>query len=83
MKLSKENLKEIFDGARKSSSPYVFVGIEAEGVKEVITIPATSFNAKEEFYNNAYSEDLIHVMNSNVKITGLAYGNTETLKDLI
>lgn len=83
MNLTKQNLINTFEGARDSSSPFVFVGIEAEGVKEVIAVPTVSFEAKEKFYINAYSDELVHVMNSKVKITGLTHGDTEALKDLI
>jgi len=83
MTLTKQNLKNTFKGARTVGSPFVFVGIEAEGIKEVISIPSASFEAKEQFYNNAYSDDLVHVMNSKVKITGLAHGYPEALTDLV
>ena len=66
--LNKEMLKDIFATARKENLPFVVVGIEAEGIKEAIVVPAESFDAKEEFYMNAYSDELVHVMNSKVKI---------------
>ncbi|MDC6267231.1 hypothetical protein [Lysinibacillus fusiformis] len=83
MTLTKQNLKETFKGARTVGSSFVFVGIEAEGIKEVISIPKPSFDAKEHFYMNAYSDDLVHVMNSKVKITGLTHGDPEALYDLV
>lgn len=83
MTLTKQNLKETFKSARTVGSSFVFVGIEAEGIKEVISIPSPSFDAKEQFYINAYSDDLVHVMNSKVKITGITHGESEVLYDLI
>ena len=66
--LSKQMLKDIFSTARKQQLPFVVVGIEAEGTKEAIVIPSESFDAKERFYMKAYSDDLVHVMNSKVRI---------------
>ncbi|QIC46186.1 hypothetical protein GAG94_03045 [Lysinibacillus sphaericus] len=83
MTLTKQNLKNTFKDARTVGSPFVFVGIEAEGIKEVISIPKLSFDAKEQFYNNAYSDNLVHVMNSKVKITGLSHGDSDALYDLV
>jgi hypothetical protein len=83
MKLSKQNLINTFTGARENNSSFVFVGIEAEGIKEVIAVPAESFDAKEKFYINAYSDELVHVMNSKVRIIGLTYGNAQAINDLI
>jgi len=66
--LNKQDLINIFAVAREEGAPFVVVGIEAEGIKEAIVVPAESFNAKEKFYINAYSDDLVHVMNSKVRI---------------
>ena len=75
--LNKEMLKDIFTTARKENLPFVVVGIEAEGTKEAIVVPAESFDAKEAFYMNAYSDDLVHVMNSKVKIFNFIATGTE------
>lgn len=81
--LTKQNLIKTFNGAREYDAPFVFVGIEAEGIKEVITVPAVSFDAKEQFYINAYSDELVHVMNSKVRVFGLTYGDESALLELI
>ncbi|UTI41114.1 hypothetical protein [Niallia sp. RD1] len=83
MILTKQHLQNNFAKARETNSPYVFVGIKAEGVSEVIVIPKKSFDAKEQFYMNAYSEDLTHVMNNNVMITGLSYGDADQIPNII
>lgn len=83
MNLTKQHLQNTFTKAKKTNSPYVFVGIKAEGVAEVIVIPKQSFEAKEQFYTNAYSDDLTHVMNKNVMITGLSYGDSEQIANII
>ena len=82
MKLNQQNLANTFKGAREQGSSFVFVAIEAEGTKEVIAVPFKSFDAKEKFYANAYTDELVHVMNSKVKIIGLTHGGTEALLDL-
>lgn len=79
MKLSKEHLINQFDKAREDNSPFVFIGIEAEGVQETICIPKRSFDAKQAFYERSYTEDLVHVMNKNVFIRGLSRGDTNQL----
>ena len=66
--LNKQMLKDIFATARENELPFVVVGIEAEGTREAIVLPAESFDAKEQFYMGAYSDDLVHVMNSKVRI---------------
>ena len=82
MQLTKQNLIKTFDGAREYDAPFVFVGIEAEGIKEVIAVPEQSFDAKEEFYIKAYSDDLVHVMNSKVRVFGLTFGEAEAVHAL-
>jgi hypothetical protein len=81
-KPNKQSLIKTFNAARARNSSFVFVGVEAEGIKEVITVPKQSFDAKEQFYMNAYSEELVHVMNSKVRVFGLNYGEAEDVHDL-
>ncbi|WP_339147644.1 MULTISPECIES: hypothetical protein [unclassified Sutcliffiella] len=78
-KLTKEDLKTIFNKAKEEGSKFVFVGIEAEGVQETICIPERSFDEKQAFYERSYTEDLVHVMNKNVFIRGLSHGGAEQL----
>ena len=83
MTLTKQHLKNNFTKAKETNSPFVFVVIVAEGVEEVIVIPQRSFEAKEEFYLNAYGDDLTHVMNKNVYIRGLSFGRANELSRII
>lgn len=80
MGLTKQHLTNTFAKAIETDSPFVFVAISAEGTEEIIVVPKRSFEAKEAFYNNAYNNDLVHVMNSKVYIRGLSYGEAEELK---
>lgn len=77
--MNKRVLINMFALAREKKFPYVFVGIEAEGIKEIIAVPEESFDAKEKFYLNAYSDDLVHVMNSNVRIVNVVTGDIESI----
>ena len=79
MSLTKKHLIEQFDKAREEKTPFVFVGIEAEGVQETICIPSHSFDEKQTFYERSYTDDLVHVMNKNVFIRGLSRGGSEQL----
>lgn len=83
MKLTMDNFTRTFEVARANGDEFIFVGIEAEGTKEVIVVPATSFDAKEAFYKRAYSHDLVHAMNSNVRIYGWTHGDATALYDLV
>lgn len=78
-KTFKTRIPEAFETARIEKQPYVFVKIDAEGIEEVIVIPEKSFDAKEKFYLNAYDDNLAHVMNKNVKIIQIGYGNKDNL----
>lgn len=83
MSLTKENLRNTFKTAREVEAEFVFVSIVADGTEEVIAIPRKSFDAKESFYEKAYSDELVHVMNSTVFIKDLTYGEPNELKNLI
>lgn len=83
MSLTKKHLQNNFTKAREIDSPYVFIGISADGIEELIVIPKQSFDAKEKFYMNAYDDDLTHVMNKSVFIRGLSYGNAKEIENII
>lgn len=70
----KDKFLKVFEIAEEVKSECVFVEVMAVDTREVIVIPRESFEAKKEFYNNAYSDELIHVMNEKVKITGFSHG---------
>lgn len=82
MSLTKRDLIEQFNKARKENAPFVFVGIAAEGVQETVCIPSRSFDEKQAFYERSYTDDLVHVMNKNVFIRGLSCGGSEQLDNI-
>lgn len=82
MKVNKDMLARAFDSALDNGDQFVFVGVVAEGIKEAITIPRESMKAKKEFYSKAYNDDLVHVMNSNVRIFGFTQGDATAVLDL-
>lgn len=77
--MNKNHFIEIFDIAIDVKSKCVFVEIVAVDAKEVIVIPNESFEAKREFYKNAYNDNLVHVMNEKVKIVGFSHGSPNDL----
>lgn len=81
--MNKAALLEAFDRAISNNYPYVFVVIKAEGIKECIVVPKESFDDKKKFYMSAYDDELTHVMNSNVKITNVGYGDKKHLADFV
>lgn len=68
IRIKKKDLLSQFESAKHDQSDFVYVAIIAEGTKEVILIPRESFVDKQSFYERSYTDDLIHVMNKNVKI---------------
>lgn len=83
MTLTKQSLQNTFAKARETDSPYVFVGLNADGIDELIVIPKRSFDAKETFYLSAYSDELVHVMNKSVYIRGLSYGDVDQVANVL
>lgn len=77
--VNKLGLLKAFDNAKNEDYDYVFVVIEAEGIKECIVVPRESFDEKEKFYSKAYNDNLVHVMNRNVRIINVGYGNKNHL----
>lgn len=82
MSLTQKDLNGVFNEAIEDDSDFVFIGIEAENVREFICIPKYSFNEKQEFYNRSYTEKLVHVMNKNVFIYELSHGKSSELDNI-
>lgn len=81
--INKANLVKVFDKAIKNDDKLIYVLVEAEGIREAILIPKESFEAKREFYKRAYTDNLIHAMNSNVKIGGFGVMDTDIFNDIL
>ena len=67
-RIRKEVLMNQFDEAKQLGSDFVYVVVIAEGTKEVILIPSESFEQKKRFYKRSYTNEMVHVMNKDVKI---------------
>lgn len=65
------------------SIPYIFVKIQNPTGFEVVVIPRRHSKEKREFYESAYTENLVHVMNSEVKIVDIAMGDETVLPKII
>lgn len=81
--MDKKSLKYVFDKAREGNHKFVIVHLFTPAGEEFICIPSGSFDEKEKSYNNAYDENLIHVMNKEVRIVGLSFGDGSELDNLI
>nr|DAG96654.1 MAG TPA: hypothetical protein [Herelleviridae sp.] len=75
--LSKIDLNNAFGVALERDLDFIYIGLKVEDALEIIVIPKSSMKVKQEFYNKAYTEDLQHVMNSQVEIIGIALPNKQ------
>ena len=79
--MNKSALKAIFINAKAVDSRYIGVRIQTEGNNqpEIIINPRENFNAKFDYYMEAYDDDLILISargKKKIEITGIAQGNT-------
>lgn len=79
--MNKSVLKAVFINAKTVGARYVGVRIETEGSSqpEIIINQKENFDAKFDYYMSAYDDDLILVSakgKKNIRITGIAQGNT-------
>ena len=79
--MNKSELKEIFINAKKHDARYIGVKIQTEGSSqpEIIINPRENFDAKFEYYMQAYDDDLVLISakgKKDIRITGTAQGNT-------
>lgn len=79
----KEDLMKVFKEANNEGSQFIFIGIDAVGVKEVICIPKESFGKKLIFYKDSYTDDLTHKHNEDVRITKINHGDLEVLSKMV
>lgn len=77
MNLTLSNLENCFKVAKKDNFEYVGVKIQMEGFKEpeVIINPIENFDAKLEYYKQAYNDDLTLKSFNGIKIIGFTYGD--------
>lgn len=79
--MNKSGLKAIFVNAKAVDARYIGVRIETEGNSqpEIIINPRENFGAKFDYYMQAYDDDLVLISakgNKEIRITGIAQGNT-------
>lgn len=72
------DLKEVFETAKKRNRNYVGVQIEMQGFPkpEVIINEYNNFDAKLEYYMKAYNDDLILKTFNGIRIIGFGSGDT-------
>lgn len=79
--MNKSVLKAVFINATAAEAKYIGVKIETEGSSEpeIIINPQGNFNAKFDYYMNAYDDELVLISakgKKNIRITGAAHGNS-------
>lgn len=79
--MNKSNLKALFINAKANGARYIGVRIQTEGSSqpEIIINPRENFDAKFQYYAEAYDDDLVLISakeKKDIKITGIAQGNT-------
>ena len=79
--MNKGALKAVFINAMAVGARYIGVSIKTEGGSqpEIIINPKENFDAKFDYYMNAYDDDLILISakgKKEIRITGIAQGNT-------
>ena len=77
MKLTIKSLENCFEKAKKNpTANYIGVKISMKGFEkpEIIINSKENFDAKLEYYKNAYDEELNHKHADGIKIIGFTYG---------
>lgn len=79
--MNKSVLKAVFINAKAAGAKYIGVKIETEGSSEpeIIINPQGNFDAKFDYYMNAYDDELVLVSakgKKDIRITGAAHGNS-------
>lgn len=87
MKLKIHNLEKCFKNAIENNSKYIAVKIKTRNSigEEIIINPKSNFEAKLNYYKNAYNENLVLKSFDGIQIVGFTYGNSleDIEKDLI
>jgi hypothetical protein len=78
--MNKSVLKAVFINAKAAGAKYIGVKIETEGSSEpeIIINPQGNFDAKFDYYMNAYDDELVLISakgKKDIRITGAAHGN--------
>ena len=71
-----EGLRRAFGSIWAKESKYVGILVDIVGVKEVIINSNENFDAKLEYYEKAYNEDLTHKHAVGIKIVGYTFGDS-------
>lgn len=79
--MNKSSLKAVFINAKAVGSKYIAVKIQTEGSSqpEIIINPKENFDAKFNYYMEAYDDDLVLISakgKKDIRITAAAHGNS-------
>lgn len=77
MELTKLNLTNCFEAAKKENAKYIGVAVSVNGAApEVIINSNVNFEDKHQYYLKAYSADLSLIANPNIKIVGFTQADS-------
>ncbi|WP_018250328.1 hypothetical protein [Orenia marismortui] len=76
--LSKENLINCFEIAKKENAEMIGVLVEVKEneLPELIVNPNTNFDGKLEYYKKTYDDNLNHKFADGIKIVGFTHADT-------
>lgn len=75
--LTHKNLLNSYEGALKSNAKYFAIVVSINGDEEIIINKMDAVKEhKLEYWLKTYDQGLAHVNNSNIRITGITYGDT-------
>lgn len=75
--MNMSSLQQVFETAIKNNSEYVAVKVSMSGFEgcEIIINPTNNFQAKLEYYKNAYNDNLTLKTFNGIKIIDATYGS--------
>lgn len=76
--MNKSALKAVFINAKASGARYIGMRLTQTGIKkpEFHITPKENFDKMFEYFMKMYDDDLISLVNREIKVTGIAQGNT-------
>ena len=85
LELTLEGLIRAFGSQWADESKFVGILVDIAGVKEVIINSRENYEAKLEYYKNAYNDDLSHKHAKGISIIRFTFGNSfaEIQEDLL
>jgi hypothetical protein len=75
--LTLANLNKCFEYAREEDAKYIAILVTGVGEEpEVIINPAANFDAKQEYWNATYTNELVHKHSPAIRIIGFSQADS-------